>query len=153
MLPKYQNVLNLIVRISTRRSPSALFNVVMWEHCTGDNCIFEHAKFTTLTPLSSAIMYEYIAAYLLKARIVEPEETFIAREQHDNSTRLGTFYAVRATFPQQQRCKNNSGPNGSNSSFRQRRCYRRSTTVRVQLQRKFLVVSFEGLVPRRTDWR
>jgi hypothetical protein len=49
------------------------------------------AKFTTLTPLSSDTMYEYIVACLLKARIVEPEETFIAREQHGNSTRLGAF--------------------------------------------------------------
>jgi hypothetical protein len=38
-------------------------------------------------------MYEYIAAYLFKAKIVEPEERFISREQHGDSTILGAFYA------------------------------------------------------------
>jgi hypothetical protein len=42
--------------------------------------------------------------YLLKARLAEPEETYIVREQNGNNTRPGVFYAVRATFPQQQGC-------------------------------------------------
>jgi hypothetical protein len=35
-------------------------------------------------------------ACLLKARVVEPEDTPITREQHGNNTWLGVFYAVRA---------------------------------------------------------
>jgi hypothetical protein len=53
---------------------------------------------------SGYCVVENIVAYLLKAKIVEPEEKFTARKQHANNTWLGVLYAVRATFPQQQRC-------------------------------------------------
>jgi hypothetical protein len=35
-------------------------------------------------------------AYLIKARIVEPEETSIVRKQHGYNMWTGVFYAVRA---------------------------------------------------------
>lgn len=41
-----------------------------------------------------------VAAYLVKARIAEREETSIAREQHGNITWLRVFFVVYATFPQ-----------------------------------------------------
>jgi hypothetical protein len=54
-------------------------------------------------------MMQSNVAYLLKARNVEPEETSIAREQHDNNTQLSVFYEVHATFPWQQVCMQNIG--------------------------------------------
>jgi hypothetical protein len=35
-------------------------------------------------------------AYILKARIVEPEERSTAREEHGNNTWYNVFYAIRA---------------------------------------------------------
>jgi hypothetical protein len=58
---------------------------------------------TKQLPQSSQKMHSTVA-YLLKERNVEPEEISIARERHSNNTRLGVFYEVHATFPQQQVC-------------------------------------------------
>jgi hypothetical protein len=38
----------------------------------------------------------------MKAKIVEPEETYVAREQDGSNTCPGVIYAVRATFLQQR---------------------------------------------------
>jgi hypothetical protein len=45
-----------------------------------------------------------IVAYLVKIRIMEPEETSTTREHHGNNMWLCVFYAVRVTFPQQEGC-------------------------------------------------
>jgi hypothetical protein len=46
-------------------------------------------------------------AYLIKAKIVGPEETSIAWEQHGNKTLLGVFYAVRAMSQSNRDTRNN----------------------------------------------
>jgi hypothetical protein len=38
--PVYQNMVNLVVRLSIRRCPSKFMNVTMWEHRTFDNKVF-----------------------------------------------------------------------------------------------------------------
>jgi hypothetical protein len=48
----YQNMVNLITRLSIRRRPSEFMNVTVWEHRTFDNKILDVAKFTTPPPLS-----------------------------------------------------------------------------------------------------
>jgi hypothetical protein len=59
---------------------------------------------TTYTHKYYSFIINFNMAYLLKARIVKPQETSINREQHGKNTWPGDFYAVRSMFPQQQVC-------------------------------------------------
>jgi len=51
----YQEMINLIVRLPIRRSPSVFMNAATWEYRTLDNSIFDVAKYTTLKQLSLLI--------------------------------------------------------------------------------------------------
>jgi hypothetical protein len=54
----YQEVVNLVVRLSFRRSRVVFINVAMRDHCTLGSKFQDVAKFVTLTPLSLLIMCE-----------------------------------------------------------------------------------------------
>jgi hypothetical protein len=61
---------------------------MMQEHFTDGNYIFADGKIYFSNYIISTTAWEHIVAYVFKARIVEPEESSISREQHGNSTRL-----------------------------------------------------------------
>jgi hypothetical protein len=44
MSPVYQNMVNLVMRLSIRRRPSEFMNVKVWEHRTFDNKVFGYGK-------------------------------------------------------------------------------------------------------------
>jgi hypothetical protein len=56
--PIYQNVIDLVVRLSIRRGPGVFMDAAMGEHGALTTKLLDVAKFTTITPLSLLILCE-----------------------------------------------------------------------------------------------